>query len=153
FDRQMVDGNKMRTLLLTCVALVAVAILAAGCGSSSGGSSTGSGGGSSTGSGGGDEGSSEVAKFEEELETGYKGTSTEPGGGPVKTSPGKKVWVISSGLSAEAGQLSTKVIEEVGKKLGWSITVFDGKFEASRETTGAEQAVAAGAEGIILDYI
>ena len=71
-----------------------------------------------------------------------------PGAPPAPT--GKSVWWIAQGLGAEAQAESAASMEELGKKLGWKVTVFDGKFESSTALKGIEQAIAAKADGIFL---
>ncbi|MBS1884933.1 MAG: sugar ABC transporter substrate-binding protein [Actinobacteria bacterium] len=127
-------------VVVVAISLIA-AILVSGCGSSS-----------DSGSAEGSVSKSDLAKYEGELTPLLKGTSTKPVGGPVETTPGKNVWLISVGQSSQASVTTTKKMEEIGAALGWNINLFDSKFETSRELTGIQQAVAAGADGIILVY-
>lgn len=133
-------------LALGLAGVILAALCLAACGSSSSGTGSAS---SSSGS----VSESDLKRYESELEKLYKGTYTKPVGGPVKPPPGKDVWVVSTGQSIETAQDASKGMEEAGKKLGWKVTVFDGKFESSREITGIEQAIASGAEGIVLLYV
>jgi ribose transport system substrate-binding protein len=97
--------------------------------------------------------SSDVAKYERELEGLYKGTYEEPSGGPVAPPKGKNVWVISTGQAIEAAVNVSKGMEEAGRALDWDVTVFDGRFDSTRQLAGIEQALADEAEGIVLVYI
>jgi ribose transport system substrate-binding protein len=97
--------------------------------------------------------SSDVAKYERELAALYKGTYEEPSGGPVRPPKGKNVWVISTGQTIEAAVNAAKAMEEAGQTLGWDVTVFDGRFDSSRQLSGIEQALADKADGIVLIYI
>jgi ribose transport system substrate-binding protein len=97
--------------------------------------------------------SADVARYERQLEVLYKGTYEEPSGGPVKPPQDKNVWVISTGQTIEAAVNASKAMEEAGRDLDWDVTVFDGKFDSSRQLSGVEQAIADGAEGIVLIYI
>ncbi|MGH2940427.1 MAG: sugar ABC transporter substrate-binding protein [Solirubrobacterales bacterium] len=142
-------GLRGRGAIAVLSMLAIGAALLSGCGSS-GGSSSSSGGSATTD---GSTSTSGLAPFEKKVAAYFKGTSTAPVGGPVKTEPGKTVWAISVGQSVEAAQLTSKAVQELGKKLGWNVSIYDGKFESSRELTGIQQAIAAGADGIILEYI
>ncbi|MGV1048818.1 MAG: sugar ABC transporter substrate-binding protein [Solirubrobacterales bacterium] len=111
-----------------------------------------------SGNGGGDSSSgavsgSDLKRYETELNEVYKGTYTKPSGGPVNPPAGKNVWVISTGQSIETAQNASKAMEEAGEKLGWTVKTFDGKFESSREIAGIEQALASGADGLVLLYV
>ncbi|MBS1843303.1 MAG: sugar ABC transporter substrate-binding protein [Actinobacteria bacterium] len=138
------------------VLVMGLVLVVSACG---GGSSSTSGGSSSeeeaaeSGSSGGGSAAEQAKPFEEELAALYKGTSEAPSQPPVKPEPGKNVWVISTGQSIETAQNAAKAMEEVGEKLDWKVTVFDGKFESARELTGVQQAIAAGADGIVLLYV
>ena len=77
------------------------------------------------------------------------GTYVLPASGPVAQT-GKNVWVISCGLLAEACSLPAEAVEDASETLGWDVTVFDGQFDADQYTTGIRQALAAGADGIVV---
>lgn len=128
--------------LIGLAGLVAVAALAlAACGDSD--------------SGGTDEqaSSGDVAKYQQQLDALYKGTYVAPSGGPVSPPKGKNVWIISTGQEIETAQNASTAMEEAGDKLGWEVTLFDGKFESSRQISGIEQALADGADGLVLVYV
>ncbi|HSK50614.1 MAG TPA: substrate-binding domain-containing protein [Solirubrobacterales bacterium] len=94
-----------------------------------------------------------VAKYEQQLQEVYEGTYEEPSGGPVKPPPGKNVWIISTGQEIETAQNASAAMEAAGEDLDWDVTLFDGKFESSRQITGIEQALADGADGLVLLYV
>jgi len=125
--------------LLVAVALIAATFVACG--------------------GDGDEGSdekassSDVSKYERELQALYKGTYQKPSGGPVKPPKGKNIWVISTGQTIEAAINASAAMEEAGATLGWDVNVFDGRFDSNRQIAGIEQALADDADGIVLIYI
>jgi ribose transport system substrate-binding protein len=96
---------------------------------------------------------SDVARYERELATLYKGTYEKPSGGPVRPPRGKNVWVISTGQTIEAAINASAAMEEAGQELGWDVSVFDGKFDSNRQISGIERALADGADGIVLIYI
>jgi ribose transport system substrate-binding protein len=131
-----------RAVLVVCLC-VAAAGLVAGCG---GGSSTG-------GGGGGSVNETDLSKYKDELAELIKGTYAEPEGPTVNPPPGKNISVISVGQSIETSQNASAAMAEAGKSLGWNVNVFDGKFESSRELSGIQQALASGADGIVLLYV
>ncbi len=97
--------------------------------------------------------SDDVAAYERELEVLYEGTYEEPSGGSVRPPGGKNVWVISTGQTIEAAINASAAMEEAGRELGWEVSVFDGQFDSNRQISGIEQALADGADGIVLIYI
>jgi len=111
--------------------------------------------GSSDDDGGSDEAASsgDVAKYQQQLDEVYEGTYEKPSGGPVDPPPGKNVWIISTGQEIETAQNASTAMEEAGGDLDWDVTLFDGKFESSRQITGIEQALADQADGIVLLYV
>ena len=113
-----------------------------------------------TACGGGEDGgaaeqasSGDVARSERQLQALYEGTYEEPSGGPVTPPPGKKVWVISTGQTIETAVNAAAAMEAAGQTLGWEVSVFDGKFDSARQISGIEQALADGADGIVLLYV
>jgi ribose transport system substrate-binding protein len=130
--------TKQYAVLIGLVMVLALALTACG-------------GGSKSSSGGGDETASRgaVAKYEKELAATYKGDFEAPQGEPVTPPKGKSIWVITTGQNIETSQNISAAIEEAGEKLGWTVHIFDGKFESSRQLTGIQQALAAKADGII----
>ncbi len=71
----------------------------------------------------------------------------------MKPPKGKNVWAISTGQTIEAAVNASKAMDEAGGDLGWDVTVFDGRFDSSRQLSGVEQAIADRADGIVLIYI
>lgn len=110
-------------------------------------------GGDDSSSGGGEASADAVAGYEKRLDDLYKGTYTEPVGGPVKVDSGKNIWVISAGQNIETSQRASAAIKDAGEKLDWDVTVFDGKFNPTLQLGGVEQALADGADGIIGLYV
>ncbi|WP_291051931.1 sugar ABC transporter substrate-binding protein [Herbiconiux sp.] len=62
---------------------------------------------------------------------------------------GKKIWYITNSQNQFSTEMSTGV-EEAGKAAGVDVTVFDGQNSTSRYSEGINQAIAQGADGIIL---
>lgn len=90
------------------------------------------------------------SNYENELAALYKGDFERPSGKPVKPPKGKNIWLISLGMNIEASQNQAAGVEEAAEALGWTVNVFDGKFESSRWLTGIQQAIAAKADGIVI---
>jgi ribose transport system substrate-binding protein len=97
------------------------------------------------------EASGAAAEWNTKVDALYDGVGFEPptpGSPPAPT--GKNVWWIAQGLGADAQAEAATAMQELGKKLGWNVTVFDGKFQSSTALNGIEQAIAAKADGILL---
>lgn len=84
------------------------------------------------------------------LKEGYAGAYTEPTADGPAAVPGKKVWVISCGQSSAACVLLTSEFEQAGAALGWQVKAVDGKADPATTSRAINQAVAAGAEGIVI---
>ncbi len=63
---------------------------------------------------------------------------------------GKKVVIISCGSIGVGCQLGAKGAQEAGNVLGWKTTIVDGKFDPRVWDTAVQEAVAGGADGIIM---
>jgi ribose transport system substrate-binding protein len=115
-------------------------LLVAGCGST--GSPAAAGGGS-----GGDYLATAKAKAEQS----YRGTNTEPDTTLRKPAPGRKVVVISAGESSLSSSVPSDAAVEAAKLMGWDVTLYDEKLDPSTGSGLVRQALAAGADGIVLD--
>jgi ribose transport system substrate-binding protein len=80
----------------------------------------------------------------------YAGTNKAPGGGPVAAQKGKKVFVISCGQQASGCSVPTAGAVAAGKELGWNVTTLDTALDFSKQGANVDQAIAAGAQGIIM---
>lgn len=89
-------------------------------------------------------------EYQDMLDQLYEGTYQDPNS-PVTADPaaGKSIWVIPPGLNGEVYAEFSSGVEEAADKLGWDATVFDAKFSPTTMLSGIQQAVAAGADGII----
>lgn len=76
----------------------------------------------------------------------YKGKVVPPPTSGPKAVKGKSVWFISCGSQFEACVANEKGIRAAAKKLGWKLTVFDGKVLPSLASQGIRQAIAAKAD-------
>lgn len=134
----MTSRHPVRAATVTAVAISA--FLAAACG----GTTQGNDGPKNAGL---DDLSSEAQARLDEL---YAGTSTMPATEGPKAEPGKNIWLISVGQSIESAKTLTDGAKAAADSLGWDLKVVDGKFQPNLWLAGVEQAVAAGADGIIL---
>jgi ribose transport system substrate-binding protein len=80
----------------------------------------------------------------------YAGTNKAPGGTPVPAQKGKKVFVISCGQAASGCSIPTAGAVAAGKELGWDVTTLDVAFDLSKQGPMVDQAIAGGAQGIIV---
>jgi ribose transport system substrate-binding protein len=94
-----------------------------------------------------------LAEAQKQVDIAYKGTDRTPPASAPKPQTGKKVWIISPGQVGESASIPTNATKEAGEAIGWKMTIFDGKLDPSTYPTGVRQAVAAKADGIILDAI
>lgn len=97
-----------------------------------------------------DEQAEVAAKYNEKLAALYTGTYTAPSLTPVAPKADQLIWFVTIGLNIEPADVAAKNLEEAAAKLGWRTNVFDGQFDTSIVLTGIEQALAAGANGIII---
>jgi ribose transport system substrate-binding protein len=94
-----------------------------------------------------------LAYAQHQVDLAYQGTDrTAPTSAP-KPQKGKKVWIISPGQIGESASIPTNAAKEAGEAIGWKMTLFDAKLDPSMFGTGIRQAIAARADGIILDAI
>lgn len=126
--------------------LVGTGIALAGCGSDSSSSdkaSTSGDAASTTGSG----------QYDQLLADAYKGNFGElPTTGPAPAKD-KKVWVISAGEQVDSYHQGALGVMQAGKVLGWDMTLYDGKLNPANYNAGVQQAVAAGADGVVLHVV
>jgi ribose transport system substrate-binding protein len=87
------------------------------------------------------------------LDEGYEGTFRALPTSSPEPARDKNVWVISLTLQSPSPQNVAAGIEEAGALLGWETTVFDGESNPTTMNDGIRQAIAAGADGIILNLV
>ncbi|SOD71823.1 monosaccharide ABC transporter substrate-binding protein (CUT2 family) [Jatrophihabitans sp. GAS493] len=136
-------------LLQVVVGGTAIVALMAGCTSqgksdATGAAGTSSGGGSATQSAG--DAAALVAKY-------YKGTVTAPPADGPAAVTGKKVWIISCGQAAPSCSEPVAAMKTAAQAIGWNVTVFDGQLNPAKYSQGISQAIAAGADGILVNSI
>jgi ribose transport system substrate-binding protein len=86
----------------------------------------------------------------DELVAGTEGAP--PSDGPVAQTD-KSVWVISCGEAVPSCVGPTAGAMEAGDAIGWDMTLFDGQLDPTRYGEGIRQAIAAGADGVIIAAI
>src|SRR4051794_36764184 len=87
------------------------------------------------------------------LDAVYKGTLTSPDTTSRPAVKGKKIVIISSGQSSISSSIPVNAAEDAAKKLGWSVSVYDDQLNPANDPNLVQQALASGADGIILDAI
>lgn len=92
-----------------------------------------------------------VAAAQARLEaiSGPEGTYGEPPTDSPEPQVGKTIFVIPFGQAIPAFAAEAKAISAVGKKLGWTVRVWDGKFQPNVWLAGLRAAVTAKADGVI----
>ena len=83
----------------------------------------------------------------------YKGTLSSPDASPRGAAKNKSIWIISGGQSSESSSVPVNAAKEAAEKLGWKVHIFDTQLNTAQDAPGVSQAIAAGADGIILDAI
>lgn len=81
----------------------------------------------------------------------YASTDTAPPTTGPAAVKGKKIWYISCGQLAIGCSAPAAAAQEAAQAIGWDFTLYDGAFnDQNKYSTGIQQALAAGANGIIL---
>src|SRR4051794_4847692 len=97
--------------------------------------------------------SSSTAAADPALAAVYKGTLAEPDTTSRPAVKGKTLWIISGGQSSESSSVPVNAAAEAANKLGWHVHIYDTALNPANDATGVSQAIAAGADAIILDAI
>jgi ribose transport system substrate-binding protein len=143
---------RFRTGALALIMVLAAVALAA-CGSSSGGaSSTASASGGAAGTS-----SSSAPSFltsaDAQLKNYYAGTDRSLPTSAPKPKANMKVWVIACSMAAEGCANPANGAAAAGRKLGWQMTVQDGKLDPNVYNQLIRQAIAAKVNGIVLAVV
>jgi ribose transport system substrate-binding protein len=141
-------ASRARRRLAAALALLPVLALAA-CGSS--GSSDDS---ATTSSGGGASQSADVAQAKQVAER-YMAEVTQfdgPTSGPEAV-PGKRIWMIVCGFATEGCLRPGDASKDAAKDIGWDVNVVDGRFSPDVFNKAIDDAITAGADGIMLQGI
>jgi len=83
----------------------------------------------------------------------YAGTNTAVNPTPRPAAKGKSVFVISSGQASISSSVPSDAAVAAAQAIGWKVTLLDGKLQPSTYGGLVDQAIADGANGIILDAI
>ena len=83
----------------------------------------------------------------------YKGTLSSPDTTSRPGVKGKKIVIISSGQSSISSSIPVNAAKEAAQALGWQVTVYDAQLNPANDPSLMSQAIASGAEGIVLDAI
>ena len=94
-----------------------------------------------------------TAAVDPELQAAYDGTLTSPDTKSRPAVKGKKVVIISSGQSSISSSIPVNAAEEAAKKMGWDVSVYDAQLNPANDANLMQQAIASGADGVILDAI
>jgi ribose transport system substrate-binding protein len=143
-----------RSALLLVGLLFAALLAGCGGGGSSTSSTTAEASGSTAAEGeGGAASPAWLKEAEAQVAIAYKGTNTHPPTSGPAAVPGKDIWIISCGQSQESCSGPVGSAQEAAEGIGWKVTVFDGKFDPSQYSQGIRDAIAANADGILLQAI
>jgi len=85
--------------------------------------------------------------------SGYTGTSTNVDPTPRPAAKNKTIVIISAGQAADSNAVPVKGAQEAAQAIGWNVSVYDAKLMPSNYADLVRQAIAAHANGIILDAI
>ncbi|MCW2606227.1 MAG: LigA protein, partial [Frankiales bacterium] len=83
----------------------------------------------------------------------FAGTLKAPDSTSRPAAKGKKIVVISAGQASISSSVPTAAAKEAAEALGWKVDVYDQKLNPANGPGLVRQAVASGADGIILDAI
>jgi ribose transport system substrate-binding protein len=83
----------------------------------------------------------------------YKGTLTAPDASSRPGVKGKKIVIISSGQSSISSSIPVNAAADAARLLGWKVTVYDAQLNPANYPNLMSQALASGADGIVLDAI
>jgi len=87
------------------------------------------------------------------LDAVYKGTLTSPDTSSRPAVKGKKIVIISSGQSSISSSIPVNAAKDAAEAIGWGVTVYDAQLNPSTYPQLVSQAIASGADGIVLDAI
>lgn len=139
---KLMRRNQRSAHPVLAVVLASLMVVLAGCGSSTKNNDAGD---SSAG-----EGVTQLAQ--DRLEMAYNGLFSEPQTDTPSPTPGKKVWVVVYDQSASFSQQHAEGARDAAKLLGWDVNIFDAKGDPNSALQGIRNAIAAKAEGIVLQF-
>lgn len=136
----------VRTTRNAAIAIVAL-LIAVSCSS---GTSTSTGSTSATGGGGG---ADQPAKAQAATELAFKGTNRNVDPASRPGAKGKHIVVISSGQAASSSSVPSNGAVAAAQAIGWTVDLYDAKLSPANYAPLVRQAIAANADGIVLDAI
>jgi ribose transport system substrate-binding protein len=95
----------------------------------------------------------DLSRYQDALNAWYEGTYKEPAGPAVEAPSGKDIWLVSAGMGIEYSVRLADAAKQAAQDLGWTVHVIDAKFDPNQMLTGVQQALVAGADGIIVTTI
>jgi ribose transport system substrate-binding protein len=91
-----------------------------------------------------------VKAADAQLAIARKGRMTQPPSAPNPAMKGQNVWIIESTAAAPSVSIPALAAQQAGRALGWKTTLYDAKGDPGSYTTGVSNAIANGANGIVL---
>jgi ribose transport system substrate-binding protein len=120
---------------LCALALLAAAVIAAGCGAS-GGSSTPTTGGA-------------TSDAQNALDTAYRGVTGQPPATAPRVSAGKNIWVVSCGQVVPTCATPSQAVVDAAKAVGWSAKICDGQLNPNGWSACIRQGIGSKADAIV----
>jgi ribose transport system substrate-binding protein len=149
-------AHKVTTSRLAAV-MFAAALVAAACSSTTSSTSAGStddtGGARGTTAAGGLQFGPQPQTAQAATQLAFKGTNRDVDPTPRPAAKGKHIVVISAGQAASSSSVPSNAAVDAAKKIGWQVDLYDAMLMPSNYTPLIRQAIAANADGIILDAI
>ena len=94
-----------------------------------------------------------LAKAEAATQLAFKGTNRNVSSRSRPAVKGKHIVVISAGQAASSSSVPSNGAVAAGKAIGWQVDLYDAKLNPSNYAPLVRQAIAAHADGIVLDAI
>jgi len=85
------------------------------------------------------------------LEQVYNGTMTAPSSASRPAVKGKNIWIISAGQSSESSSVPVNAAADAARAIGWKVHIYDTQLNPANASVGVSSAIAANADGIIVD--
>lgn len=140
--------TRRRKFTIIGAAVVLAGLVATSCSSTTTTTSAGTPGSSNSASS-----SAALAAAEARTAAAFKGTNQSVDPTPRPAVKGKFVVVISSGQASVSSSIPSDGAVDAAKAIGWKVDLYDAKLNPSNYAPLVRQAIAAGANGIILDAI
>ena len=96
---------------------------------------------------------SAAASSKASVERYLEGTSVEPDGDVVEARPGTSVVILSCGQSIPQCKVPAEAALDAAREMGWQAQIYDGKAAISNFGPLVDQAVASGADGLMITGI